>query len=175
MPQDVPSTSDRRLIELENHVQTLDGCLSCSDTSHPSNKITNYDLALYDNESWNDPSDFTKPVKAIALPQDVSMNKITTLCEICSGPHGTQYCMEDSEQACVDYASSRTNEMGGKGFTLNQGPRSFNDSTNTWKDKPNFNWERTQTFTNPQNESISIYSSSYQLRLEKALLDFNSN
>ncbi|GJR97478.1 hypothetical protein Tco_0269652 [Tanacetum coccineum] len=29
------------------------------------------DLALYDNESWNDRRDFAKPVKAIALPQDV--------------------------------------------------------------------------------------------------------
>ncbi|GKD01181.1 hypothetical protein Tco_1171455, partial [Tanacetum coccineum] len=29
------------------------------------------DLALYDNESWNDPKDFAKPVKAISLPQDV--------------------------------------------------------------------------------------------------------
>ncbi|GJS48373.1 zinc finger, CCHC-type containing protein [Tanacetum coccineum] len=27
-------------------------------------------LGLYDNESWNDPRDFAKPVKAIALPQD---------------------------------------------------------------------------------------------------------
>ncbi|GJV45743.1 hypothetical protein Tco_1430279 [Tanacetum coccineum] len=26
------------------------------------------DLALYDNESWNDPRDFAKPIKAIALP-----------------------------------------------------------------------------------------------------------
>ncbi|GJT40534.1 MAK10-like protein [Tanacetum coccineum] len=29
------------------------------------------DLTLYDNESWNDSRDFAKPVKAIALPQDV--------------------------------------------------------------------------------------------------------
>ncbi|GJV19867.1 hypothetical protein Tco_1368887 [Tanacetum coccineum] len=29
------------------------------------------DLALYDNESWNDPMDFAKLVKSIALPQDV--------------------------------------------------------------------------------------------------------
>ncbi|GJT99075.1 hypothetical protein Tco_1094593 [Tanacetum coccineum] len=29
------------------------------------------DLALYDNESWNNPRDFAKSVKAIALPQDV--------------------------------------------------------------------------------------------------------
>nr|GEX17764.1 protein kinase-like domain, concanavalin A-like lectin/glucanase domain protein [Tanacetum cinerariifolium] len=32
---------------------------------------TDLDLALYDNESWNDPRDFVKPVKAISLPQDV--------------------------------------------------------------------------------------------------------
>ncbi|GJW23934.1 hypothetical protein Tco_0037745 [Tanacetum coccineum] len=74
------------------------------------------DLALYDNESWNDPRDFSKPVKAIALPQDVpstsdrslielknqvqrlmeahlaltqptQVNKVTSSCKICSrGP-----------------------------------------------------------------------------------------
>ncbi|GJS66511.1 hypothetical protein Tco_0681075 [Tanacetum coccineum] len=99
------------------------------------------DLALYDNESWNNPRDFAKPVKAIALPQDVpsasdrhlielknqvqrlmeahlaptqlaQVNKITTLCEVCNGPHDTQYCMENPEQAFVEYASSRTNEAG---------------------------------------------------------------
>ncbi|GJW33756.1 hypothetical protein Tco_0053788 [Tanacetum coccineum] len=48
------------------------------------------DLALYDNESWNDLKDFAKPVKAITLPQDVS----------------------NPEQAFVEYASSRTNEAG---------------------------------------------------------------
>ncbi|GKF42559.1 hypothetical protein Tco_0125901, partial [Tanacetum coccineum] len=97
------------------------------------------DLALYDNESWNDPRDFAKPVKAIALPQDVpstsdrclielenqvqclmkahlaptqptQVNKVTTSCEICSGPYDTQYCMEDPEQAFVEYASSHTDE-----------------------------------------------------------------
>ncbi|GKE02022.1 hypothetical protein Tco_1390005 [Tanacetum coccineum] len=96
------------------------------------------DIALYDNESWNDPRDFAKLVKAIALPQDVpstsdhrlielenqvqrlmeahlaltqptQVNKITTSCEICSGPHDT---MEYPEQAFVEYASSRTDEAG---------------------------------------------------------------
>ncbi|GJT47347.1 hypothetical protein Tco_0956062 [Tanacetum coccineum] len=76
------------------------------------------DLSLYDNESWNDPRDFAKPVKAISLPQDVpstfdrrliklknqvqhlmeahlapkqpiQVNKITSSCEICSGPYAT--------------------------------------------------------------------------------------
>ncbi|GJW38494.1 hypothetical protein Tco_0064339 [Tanacetum coccineum] len=100
------------------------------------------DLTLYDNEIWNDPRDFAKLVKAIVLPQDVpstsdhrlielenqvqrlmeahlaptqptQVNKITTLREICRGPHDTQYCMEDPEQAFYEYASSRTGEAGG--------------------------------------------------------------
>ncbi|GJZ39807.1 retrotransposon ORF1, partial [Tanacetum coccineum] len=100
------------------------------------------DLALYDNERWNDPRDFAKPVKAIALPQDVpstsdrrlikletqvqrlmearlastqptQVNKITTSCEICSGPHDTRYCMENPEQAFVDFASSHIDEARG--------------------------------------------------------------
>ncbi|GKA11588.1 MAK10-like protein [Tanacetum coccineum] len=117
------------------------------------------DLALYDNESWNDPRDFTKPVKAIALPQDVpstsdrlidlenqvqclieahitptqptQVNKITASCEICNGPHSTCNCTKDPEQACVDYASSHMNEIRGKKFTSNHGPRNFNDAANT--------------------------------------------
>ncbi|GJS35829.1 hypothetical protein Tco_0534211 [Tanacetum coccineum] len=99
------------------------------------------DLALYDKEIWNDPRDFAKPVKAIALPQDVpstsdrhlreienrvqclmeahlaptqptQVNKVTTSCEICSSPHDTQYYMEYPEQAFVEYASSHTGEAG---------------------------------------------------------------
>ncbi|GJS19372.1 retrovirus-related pol polyprotein from transposon TNT 1-94 [Tanacetum coccineum] len=76
MPQDVPSTSDRHLIELENQVQRL--------------------------------------MEAHLAPnQPVQVNKIASSCEICSGPHDTQYCMENPEQAFVEYASSRTNEAGG--------------------------------------------------------------
>ncbi|GJW86398.1 hypothetical protein Tco_0161738 [Tanacetum coccineum] len=39
------------------------------------------DLALYENESWNDPRDFVKPIKAIALPQDVSSTSDRRLIE----------------------------------------------------------------------------------------------
>nr|GFA10868.1 MAK10-like protein [Tanacetum cinerariifolium] len=89
----------------------------------------------------NDLKDFAKLVKAITLPQDVlstsdrflielknqvqrlmeahlapmqptQVNKVTTLCEICSGPHDTQYYMEDPEQAFVKYASLHTDEAG---------------------------------------------------------------
>ncbi|GKE59144.1 hypothetical protein Tco_1498329 [Tanacetum coccineum] len=52
LPQDVPSTSDRRLIEVENQVQ-------CLMEAH------------------------------LAPTQPTQVNKITTSCEICSGPHDT--------------------------------------------------------------------------------------
>ncbi|GJV45172.1 putative ribonuclease H-like domain-containing protein [Tanacetum coccineum] len=58
---------------------------------------------------------------------------------------------------------------------MNQGPRSFNEAVNAWKEKPNFNWAHAQTFTNPRNGSLSTYSSNYQTKLEKALVDFDSH
>nr|GEV50802.1 hypothetical protein [Tanacetum cinerariifolium] len=76
------------------------------------------DLTFYDNESWNDPRDFAKPVKAISLPQDApstsDLNNITSSCEICSGPRDTQHYMENPEQAFIEYASLHTDEAGGK-------------------------------------------------------------
>ncbi|GKA85337.1 hypothetical protein Tco_0806991 [Tanacetum coccineum] len=44
----------------------------------------------------------------------VQVNKIASSCEICSGPHDTQYSKENPKQNFVDYASSRTNEAGGR-------------------------------------------------------------
>ncbi|GJU68774.1 hypothetical protein Tco_1255033 [Tanacetum coccineum] len=85
------------------------------------------DLALYDNESWNDLRDFAKLVKAISLPQDVPMNKIVFSCEISDGPHDTQYCMVNPEQAFVYYASSCIDEAGGlvSNFMASQDARLF--------------------------------------------------
>ncbi|GKA69906.1 ribonuclease H-like domain-containing protein [Tanacetum coccineum] len=40
------------------------------------------DLALYNNESWNEPRDFAKLVKAIALPQDVPSTSDCRLIEL---------------------------------------------------------------------------------------------
>nr|GFB25403.1 MAK10-like protein [Tanacetum cinerariifolium] len=40
------------------------------------------DLALYDNESWNDPRDFAKPFKEISLPQDVPSTSDRHLTEL---------------------------------------------------------------------------------------------
>ncbi|GJY32533.1 MAK10-like protein [Tanacetum coccineum] len=74
--ENVPSTSNRRLIELENQVQRL-------------------------MEAHLDPK------------QPIQVNKITSSCEICSGTHNTQYCMENPEQDFIEYASSRTDEARG--------------------------------------------------------------
>ncbi|GJR16159.1 hypothetical protein Tco_0798811 [Tanacetum coccineum] len=124
----VPTTSWRIFIRSMESFQGL--TLKSPPSWHRSLALKSWalleDLALYDNESRNEPRDFAKPVKAIALPQDVlstsdrlliklenqvqclmeahlaptqptQVNKITTSCEICSGPHDTQYCMEDPE------------------------------------------------------------------------------
>nr|GEV40317.1 MAK10-like protein [Tanacetum cinerariifolium] len=52
----------------------------------------------------------------LAPTQPTQVNEFTTSCEICSGPHDTQYCMKDLEQAFVEYTSSRIDEAGGRGF-----------------------------------------------------------
>nr|GEU51215.1 MAK10-like protein [Tanacetum cinerariifolium] len=49
------------------------------------------DLALYNNESSNDPRDFAKPVKAIALPQDVPS---TFDCRLIKLKNQVQHLME---------------------------------------------------------------------------------
>ncbi|GKB50167.1 MAK10-like protein [Tanacetum coccineum] len=54
----------------------------------------------------------------LAPKSSVQVKKIASSCVICSGPHDTQYCMENPEQAFVDYASSRADEAGGKWFTF---------------------------------------------------------
>ncbi|GKD75890.1 hypothetical protein Tco_1334172 [Tanacetum coccineum] len=97
LPQDVPSTSDHHLIELENQVQRL--------------------------------------MEAHLAPtQPTQVNKITTSCEICSGPHDTQYCMENPEQAFVEYASSRTDEAGVKWYTFKPEQNNLGDTYNpSWR------------------------------------------
>nr|GEX42331.1 MAK10-like protein [Tanacetum cinerariifolium] len=65
----------------------------------------------------------------LAPKQPVQVNKISSSCKICSGPHDTQYCMENPKQDFVNYASSGTNEARGKKFATTQGPRNFSEAT----------------------------------------------
>ncbi|GKC42549.1 hypothetical protein Tco_1060271 [Tanacetum coccineum] len=101
LPQEVPSTSNRRLIELENQVQRL--------------------------------------MEADLAPKSsVQVNKIISLCKICSGPHDTQYCMENPKQAFVDYVSSCIDEAGGKWYTFKPEQNNLGDTYNpSWKSHPN--------------------------------------
>nr|GEU91373.1 MAK10-like protein [Tanacetum cinerariifolium] len=74
----------------------------------------------------------------LAPTQPTQVNKITTSCEICSGPHDTQYCMEDPKQAFVEYASSHTDEAVGKWYTFKPGQNNLGDTYNpSWKSYPN--------------------------------------
>ncbi|GJS25049.1 MAK10-like protein [Tanacetum coccineum] len=99
-------------------------------------------LALYDNESWNDPRDFAKPVKTISLPQDVLMVPMTL-----------NIAWKIPEQAFVDYASSHTDEAGGKWFTFKSEQNNLGDTYNpSWKSHPNLRWRQPQ---NSQNNFLN--------------------
>ncbi|GKF16770.1 hypothetical protein Tco_0061688 [Tanacetum coccineum] len=92
----------------------------------------------------------------LALTQHTQVKKITTSCEICSGPHDTQYCMEDPEQAFVEYASSRTDEAEGKLSTFKPEQNNLGDTYNpSWRSHPNIRWRQPQNsqnkFSNPPN------------------------
>ncbi|GJS08930.1 hypothetical protein Tco_0365726 [Tanacetum coccineum] len=55
----------------------------------------------------------------IAPLQPIQVNKITSSFEICSGPHDTQYCMENPKKAFIEYASSRIDEAEGAAMVKN--------------------------------------------------------
>nr|GEU30320.1 RNA-directed DNA polymerase, eukaryota, reverse transcriptase zinc-binding domain protein [Tanacetum cinerariifolium] len=82
LSQDVPSTSDRRLIKLKNQVQRL-------------------------REAH------------LAPKQPIQVYKIISSREIYNGPYATQYCIENPEQACVDYASSVPTKREASGLVSN--------------------------------------------------------
>jgi hypothetical protein len=160
------------------------------------------DLALYDNESWNDPRDLNKTVKEISLPSNnpstpnrrimeledqvkflmksyeapkpsSQVNKITFSCELCSGLHDTHDCMELPEQAFADYASSRTDGAGDKWYTFKTEPNRYGDSYNpSWKNHPNLRWKQNQNM--PQNNS-STPPNRYQSNGPPPNRTFNNN
>ncbi|GJS74842.1 hypothetical protein Tco_0707683 [Tanacetum coccineum] len=126
-PQDI--TSDCRLIELKNQVQSL--------------------------------------MEAHLAPkQPVQVKKISSLCEICSGPYDTQYCMENPEQAFVEYASSRTDEARGKWFTFKLEQNNLGDTYNpSWKSYPNLSQLNLEGL-------VSNFMASQDTRLSKFEADF---
>nr|GFA55905.1 isoflavone 3'-hydroxylase-like [Tanacetum cinerariifolium] len=94
----------------------------------------------------------------LPLTQPTQVNKVTTSWEICSGPHDTQYCMEDLEQAFIEYASSRTDKAKGKWYTFKTEQNNLGDTYNpSWRSHPNLRRRQPQNsqnnFSNPPNLS----------------------
>ncbi|GJU46267.1 hypothetical protein Tco_1203533 [Tanacetum coccineum] len=92
----------------------------------------------------------------LAPKQLVQVNKITSSCKICNGPHDTQYCIENPEQAFVEYASSHINEVGGKWYTFKPEQNNLSDTYNpSRKIHLNLRWRQPQNsknnFSNPPN------------------------
>ncbi|GJR92626.1 hypothetical protein Tco_0264800 [Tanacetum coccineum] len=80
---DVPTTSWRisiRSMDSQTIDQSAGGKLR--DLNPEESWAILEDLTFYDNKSWNDPRDFAKPIKAIALPQDVPSTSDCRLIEL---------------------------------------------------------------------------------------------
>ncbi|GKC02917.1 hypothetical protein Tco_0994527 [Tanacetum coccineum] len=61
----------------------------------------------------------------------------------------TSYCLEDPEQAFVEYASSRIDEAGGKWYTFKPEQNNLGDTYNpSWESHPNLRWRQAQNFQN---------------------------
>ncbi|GJT85059.1 DNA-directed DNA polymerase [Tanacetum coccineum] len=89
----------------------------------------------------------------LAQTKPVQVNKIASSCEICSGPHDTQYCMEYPERVFVEYASTRTDEAENKWYTFKPEENNLGDTYNpSWKSHPNLRWRQvTQTLGSNQS------------------------
>ncbi|GJZ74767.1 hypothetical protein Tco_0639232 [Tanacetum coccineum] len=95
--------------------------------------------------------------------------------------------MENPEQAFVDYASSRTDEAGGKWYTFKPEQNNLGDTYNpSWKSHPNLRWRQPQNsqnnFSNPPNRFqpngsnlerlVSNFMASQDARLSKFEANF---
>ncbi|GJT94741.1 hypothetical protein Tco_1090259 [Tanacetum coccineum] len=124
------------------------------------------DLTLYDNESWNDPRDFAKPVKAIALPQDVSSTSDSRKSSLTL--NGISSCSDTTypnpEQAFVEYASLRTDEAGGKWYTFKPEQNNLGDTYNpSWRSHPNLSLEGLVTnFMASQDARLSKFEADFK-------------
>ncbi|GJZ74650.1 MAK10-like protein [Tanacetum coccineum] len=111
----------------------------------------------------------TAKLPRIALMQPTQVNKITSSCEICSGPHDTQYCMENPEQAFVEYASLRTDEAEGKWYTFKPEQNNFGDTYNpSWKSLPNLSQSNLEGL-------VSNFMASQDTRLSKFEANFKQH
>ncbi|GJW67637.1 hypothetical protein Tco_0122061 [Tanacetum coccineum] len=134
------------------------------------------DLALYNKESWNDPRDFAKPVKAISLPQDVPSTSDRRLIEL---ENQVQRLME-AHLAPKQPVQVNKSLIHVKSVVV---PTTLNIAWKILSKRLSIMYlyeqrvgrERTQSFISPQKGSFSTYSSSYQAKLERTLSEFDSH
>nr|GEZ76261.1 ribonuclease H-like domain-containing protein [Tanacetum cinerariifolium] len=89
-----------------------------------------------------------------------------------SGSHDTQYCMENPEQAFVEYASSRIDEAKGKCYTFKPEQNNLGDTYNpSWRSHPNIRWRQPQ---NSQN-NFSDLPNRFQSNGSISIRPFNNN
>ncbi|GJT90525.1 hypothetical protein Tco_1079370 [Tanacetum coccineum] len=106
----------------------------------------------------------------LAPTQPTQVNKVTTSCEICSGPHDTQYYMEDPEQAFVEYASISVRRSGRVSInTITIHPKQLSDSHDSTKvneEEERGSLENHPDFPTPPDPSIAF--------ITEKILKFNS-
>ncbi|GJW51050.1 MAK10-like protein [Tanacetum coccineum] len=126
------------------------------------------DILMFQQHHGESLSEAWSLMEALLAPtQPTQLNKITTLCEICSGPHDTQYCMEDPKQA-----SSRTDEAGSKWYTFKPEQNILGDTYNpSWRSHPILRWRQPQ---NSQNNS-SNPPNRFQSNSSNPNRSFNNN
>ncbi|GJV19098.1 MAK10-like protein [Tanacetum coccineum] len=114
------------------------------------------DLALYDNENWNDPRDFAKLVKKISLPQDFPSTSDRRLIKL---ENQVQRLMEAhlSPKSLVKVNKITSSyKARSKWFTFKPEQNNLGDTYNpSWRSHPNLKWRQPQNsqnnFSNPPN------------------------
>ncbi|GJR83662.1 hypothetical protein Tco_0154447 [Tanacetum coccineum] len=86
--------------------------------------------------------------------------------------------MENPEQAFVDYASSRTDEAGGKWYTFKPEQNNLGDAYNpSWKSYPNLRWRQPQNsqnnFSNPPNPDFKQQQGEMTNKIDTVLKAIN--
>ncbi|GJY58519.1 MAK10-like protein [Tanacetum coccineum] len=115
--------------------------------------------------TWEDPTtrflaQFFPPGRTAKLRNDILI-----------GPHDTQYCMENPDQAFVEYASSRTNEAGGKWYTFKPEQNNLGDTYNpSWKSHLNLSQSNLEGLVSkhvPQAYAEVVYSNPHPRNLNE--------
>nr|GEU46450.1 MAK10-like protein [Tanacetum cinerariifolium] len=123
-------------------------------------------LALYDHESWNDPRDFTKPVKAISSPQSIPKTPNRRLLEL---EDQISYMLKRS-RTTPKTSSTQIPQAYANVVSLTQHTQNFNEPPR----ENSFTFQK-RAYLNPQQRTLTLsfeaqvqgYMASHTERMEK--------